>query len=156
MKKQRRSSQETIVQPWGRVLVPPQELYISLNFSIGTKAPTQVKDGNFRLSTRFLEHCSVTSPPTNQKKVTHPAAFTPNYAYKKIPPKTIRECGISEHKPPILLAWPFNKPFSTQNFDVSVCLASLCIGHINLCSVTRTCSLCKEELLSFSLGKNYL
>ena len=32
-----------------------------------TGAPTQVEDGNFRLNTRFLEHSSVASPPTNQK-----------------------------------------------------------------------------------------
>ena len=44
-------------------------------------APTQVKDGNFRLSTRFLEHRSVASPPSNQKKVTHPAALTYNVAF---------------------------------------------------------------------------
>ena len=50
-----------------------------------TEAPTQVKDGNLRLSTRFLEHRPVTSPPTNQKKVTHPAALTPNFAYKTFP-----------------------------------------------------------------------
>ena len=31
-------------------------------------APTQVEDGNFRLNTRFLEHSSVASPPTNPKK----------------------------------------------------------------------------------------
>ena len=31
--------------------------------------PTQVEDGNFRLSTRFLEHCPGTSSWTNQKKV---------------------------------------------------------------------------------------
>ena len=46
-----------------------------------TKAPTQVEDGNFRLNTRFLEHRPATSPPTNQTKVTHPAALTPNSAY---------------------------------------------------------------------------
>ena len=47
-----------------------------------TGAPTQVEDGNFRLNTRFLEHSSVASPPTNQKKkkVTNPAALTPNVA----------------------------------------------------------------------------
>ena len=44
-------------------------------------APTQVEDGNLRLNSRFLEHCSVTSPPTNQKKVTYPAALTPNFAF---------------------------------------------------------------------------
>ena len=51
-------------------------------FFCRTGAPTQVEDGNFRLSTRFLEHHSVASPPTtSQKKVTHPAALAPNVAF---------------------------------------------------------------------------
>ena len=50
-------------------------------FFCRTGAPTQVEDGNFRLSTRFLDHCSVASPPTNQNKVTHAAALTPNVAF---------------------------------------------------------------------------
>ena len=37
-------------------------------FFYRTGAPTLVEDGNFRLNTRFLEHSSVASPPTNQKK----------------------------------------------------------------------------------------
>ena len=41
-----------------------------MSSSVGTNAPMQVKDGNFRLSIRFLEHYSVTSPPTNQKSHT--------------------------------------------------------------------------------------
>ena len=44
-------------------------LTIPLSFSAGTKAPTQVEDDDFMLSTRFLELHPVTSPPTNQKKV---------------------------------------------------------------------------------------
>ena len=43
-----------------------------------------MEDGSFRLNTRFLEHSSVASPPTNQKKkkkkVTNPAALNPNVA----------------------------------------------------------------------------
>ena len=35
-------------------------------FFYRTGAPNQVEDGNFRLNTRFLEHSSVASPPTNQ------------------------------------------------------------------------------------------
>ena len=83
IQKQRRNKQ-MVVQPWDRVLVPTQrnmhnnvfEFYI-------TGAPTQVEDGNFRLNTRFLEHSSVASPPTNpkkKKKLTNPAALTPNVA----------------------------------------------------------------------------
>ena len=41
---------------------------ILLSSSAGTKAPIQVEDGDFRLNTRFLEHCLFTSPLTNQKK----------------------------------------------------------------------------------------
>ena len=45
-----------------------------------------MEDGNFRLNTRFLEHSSVASPPTNKKKkkqknkLTNLAALTPNVA----------------------------------------------------------------------------
>ena len=63
MQKQRRSSQETIVQPWGSVLVLSQVVYttISLSSSAGTKAPTWVEGGNFRLSPRFLKYCPITN-----------------------------------------------------------------------------------------------
>ena len=40
-----------------------------------------MEDGNFWLSPRYLEHRPVTSPPTNQKKVAHLAALTPNFAF---------------------------------------------------------------------------
>lgn len=94
MQKQRRSNQGTIEQPWGRVPVPSQGIYISniFEFFSGNWGPTQVKDGHFRLSTRFLGTCPVTSPPTNQKKVTPPASLAPSFACKKTSlPKTIRE-----------------------------------------------------------------
>ena len=148
MQKEGQSSQETIMQPRGRVLVPPQGIYItvSLSSSAGTKAPTQVEDGNFWLSTRFLEHRPVTLPPANQKKVTHPAALTPNFAYKNISPQTIRESVVFEHEPPLLLAWSCNKPFSAPNSDVLIYLASMCIGHVNLCSVTGTVKICFKSI----------
>ena len=95
-----------------------------------------MKDGNFRLSTRLLEHYPVTSPSTNQKKIIHPCRFyfkCSNVLLQKIFfPQTIREFGISEHQPPTLLAWPYNKPFSAPNLDILVCMTSLCIGHMNL------------------------
>ena len=68
-----------------------------LRFSTGTKIPTQVEGGNFRLNPsmktpdwlepkgwwlRFLDHHPVTSPPTNQEKVTHPAPLLPKLAFK--------------------------------------------------------------------------
>ncbi|KAI4548732.1 hypothetical protein MG293_001062 [Ovis ammon polii] len=42
----------------------------------------RVEDGDFMLSTGFLEDCPITSPSTNQKKVIHHAALTPNFPYK--------------------------------------------------------------------------
>ena len=47
-----------------------KEICITVSFEsfYKTGALTEVEDGNFRLNTRFLEHISVASPPTNQKK----------------------------------------------------------------------------------------
>lgn len=36
-----------------------------------------------------------------------------------------------EQEPPILFAWPCNKPFSAPNSNVSACLASLRVRHMN-------------------------
>ena len=76
---------------------------ISLGSSVRTKVLTRVKDSNFRLSTGFLEHRPLTSPPANQKKVTHPAALPPIFAYKNFSPKTAREFGSFDHRPPFSL-----------------------------------------------------
>ena len=77
MQKQGRNSQ-MVVQPWGRVLLPPQGvcITISLSYSAGTKAPTQLKDG---APPRFLEHYPVTSLPTNQKKSHIPCSPHPKF-----------------------------------------------------------------------------
>ena len=74
-----------VAQPPERGLVPTQRNMHSnvCEFFYRTGAPTQLKDGNFRLNTRFLEHSSVASPPSNKKKkkkVTNPAALTPSIA----------------------------------------------------------------------------
>ena len=66
----------------------------SLSSSAGSKVLTQVEVGNSRLGTRFQEHGSITSPLTNQKKVTHLASLTPNFAYKNFSLKTIGEFGV--------------------------------------------------------------
>ena len=114
MQKQRRNYQETIVQRWGKILVPPRGIYITipLSSSTGNKIPTHMEDGNFRLSTRYLEYHPVTLPPTNQNKVTHTAALTLNFSYKNFSLKTIREFGVSQHESPILLVWHSNKHLS--------------------------------------------
>ena len=56
MQKQRKGSQETIVEEWGRALVPPLKGYIHKNWIYNSESkklrpPTQVEGGNFRLST---------------------------------------------------------------------------------------------------------
>ena len=94
IQKQRRSSQETTVQKLkSRVQVLPQGLYIIyLSSSSASKALTQVEDGNLRLRTGFVEHRPVTSPPTNQKKTTYPAALTLNFGYKNFsPPQSMKK-----------------------------------------------------------------
>ena len=87
-----------------------------------------------------------TSPPTHQKKDMHPATLISNGAYKIFSLKTIQEFGFLEHEPPILLAWPCNKPFCAPDPDILVCLASLCIGHMNLCLVTLSFYLYLSQL----------
>ena len=60
----------------------------------GTEATTQVENGDFRMSSRFLGHRPITSPPTNQKKVTYPVALPLNFAYKNFSLKTMGEFGV--------------------------------------------------------------
>ena len=79
-----------------RVLVPPQGIYIThlLSSSAGTKAPTQVEDGNFRLSTRFLD---TTLLPHYQPIRRKPHTLQPSpqiLPIKNFFPKTIREFGF--------------------------------------------------------------
>ena len=65
-----RINNQRLVQPPDKVLVSTQRNMHNnvFEFFYRTGAPTQVEDGNFRLNTRFLEHSSVASPPTNQKE----------------------------------------------------------------------------------------
>lgn len=99
MQKQRKNNQEKMGQE-------PGGIFIAMS-SAGTEAPTQVED-----ECVLEHHRPVTSPPTHQKKVTHPPALTSNFAYKTFTPKTTGDFVFAfEHKPPILLAPPCSKPF---------------------------------------------
>ena len=82
MQTQVRNSQETIVQPWGRVLVPPQRIHITIPLSCfaDTETPTKwekltVCCPQAHRPQTWLEPegwwCwpPLTSPPTNQKNV---------------------------------------------------------------------------------------
>ena len=121
----------------------PESSSMNLHNSIfcRKKALTQTEDGNFRLSPRCWEYSPIHLPSTSQKKVTYPATLSPNFAYKTFSPQTIRAFRGFEHRPPVFLAWCCNKPFPGPDSSVSVYLASLCIGHTNLCVVTTSAGL---------------
>ena len=110
------SNQETIVQLWGKNLGSSlRDIHNSIfEFFYRIKAPTQVEDGNFRLSTRFLENHPVTLPPTNQTFCNSHHKF----AYKIFFPKTIQEFVIFEHESPVSLHSPaiILSLFQTQTF----------------------------------------
>ena len=109
----------------------------SLSFIISLSLSTQVEDGNFRLSTRSLEHSPVTSPASSQKKkFPHPKAPTPDFVYKNFFQKPT---GVPEHESHFLLAWPCSKPFSAPNSHISVgphCAGVGGMGYANLHLVT--------------------
>ena len=90
--------------PWGRVLVPLEGIHItSLSSSVRIKAPTQVKDGNFRLSTRSLKDCPVILPISRKKLYT--LELSPQILpIKNFSPRTIGEFGVSGYELPVLLA----------------------------------------------------
>ena len=110
MQKQRRRNKETTVQQGQGSSSRNIHNNTSLSPSAGTKAPTLVEDGNSWLSTGFLEHRPVTSPPTNQKKAIHPGALTPNFAYKYFSLKTVGEFGVfSKLAAPDSLSGAYNR-----------------------------------------------
>ena len=88
---------ETIMQRLKKDPGSPEGTYITifLGSSGRTKASTQVEDDNFRLSPRFLAHHPVTLPARNQKEVTHPTAFTPNFAFKNFSQNHHRVWGFA-------------------------------------------------------------
>ena len=110
MKKERKSSHETIVHPWSRVLVPPQGIYMttSLSSSARTKVLTQVEDGNFKLNTRFLEHCLPCYLATNQSEESHtPCRPHPKFCLLKTsPPKPLGSLGVLSTSHPFSLLGP--------------------------------------------------
>ena len=138
MQKQRRSSQETIAQLWVRVLVPPQGIYITIFLSSLaelTPLPRMVATSGWAWdswSIALLPH----HQPIGRKS--HTLQPSPKILPVKTFPKNHQRVrGFFEYKPPVLLAWPCNKPFSAPNSSVLVCLASPCDGHTNVHSVTE-------------------
>ena len=64
-----------------------------------------------------------------------PLDAPPSLAFKNALLKPLREFGMFWTR--ATHSRPFDKPFSAQNSDVSVCLASLWEGNMNWCSVTK-------------------
>ena len=58
--------------------------------------------------------------------------LTPNFAYKPLPWKPSGSLGYLNSSHSSFLLGPCNKPFFAPQSDVSMCLASPCIGHMNL------------------------
>ena len=60
MQRQGRSSQETAVQPWGKVLVPPHGIHVTVSLtSLQNEDPQQMEDVSVRHSREG--HSSITS-----------------------------------------------------------------------------------------------
>ena len=74
-----------VEQPWGKVLVPPQEVCITICFSCAELRSPPLEVGNFWLNSRFLVHHTIpgatTCPTTNQKIVIHLETLTPNFGF---------------------------------------------------------------------------
>ena len=54
----------------------------------------QVEDLRFLFPVQAEREIPVSSPPTNQKRVTHPATLTPNFTFKKLAPKASGSSGL--------------------------------------------------------------
>ena len=75
-----------------------------------------------------------TKDSNTKKHLQQPTVPLPYSAFKNALLKTFSEFG--GHEPLVLLAWPCNTSFSAPNSNISVCLASLCVRHTNLHSLT--------------------
>ena len=102
---------------------------------IGTNTLIQVKNSNFKLSTRLLEHHSVTFT-NNQSRKSHTCSPHPkgNLPLKMLPwkPCSLFLLSISY----LFFVGPCSKLFCALNSNILVCLALLCIRHANLGSIT--------------------
>ena len=134
---ERRSNQKAVVQLWGRILAPHdatlgQYLWALLR---ELRPPPRWR----KVASGCLEPCPVISPPANQDRVTQRQP-TPHPPILPVETSQRNRQGAPAFgsAATTVLAWPCNRPSSAPNTDVSVCLASLCVGHVNLSSVTKS------------------
>ena len=118
IQKQRRNNQ-MVVQPPERVQVPTQRNMHNnvFEFYYKTGAPIQGEDGTFRLNTRFLEHSSVASSPTNQKKKKSHKPCSPH------PKCFLLFLGTSNDHPVRSPVWPLSISFLrwANSFKLNCC-----------------------------------
>lgn len=148
--KQLLTQNDTLVQPWGKVLGPPSgdmhsDLIQISAFFYSIWTPIHVEDipsgwgqaldprpvGTRRLMSEIAATLPYYLPPINEREVTHWQPF-PNVVCKKSSSKIMKKIGLFEHKPPFPLACLCNKPLSTPSSNILVCLNSLCLRHTNL------------------------
>ena len=80
-----------------------------------------------------LQH--LTSKNSDTKKFATTNHISPHFAFKSALLNHFEEFRVWGASATCLLAWLCNKPLSTPNY-ILVCLALLCIGHMNVHSVT--------------------
>ena len=93
MQRQGRGSQETIVQSWGRVLVPPQGIHILISLSCFAETETPTRWEKLCAAHKHVDprpggtrgwwcQLPLTSPPTRQKNVHELITPLLNHSYK--------------------------------------------------------------------------
>ena len=94
---------------------------------------------------RFAETSWLDLPGQPQKQMISTArSFTNQPGHSLTWPLKMLCCnslGSSEglgHELPLLLAWPYNKPFSAPNSDISASVTSLCVRHMDSHLVTKS------------------
>ena len=116
----------------------------SLEFFWRSKAPTQVEDDDLGLNTVCELRTGWTQKAEDWDPGTSPCYLPTNQsersdALQPSPPNlpsliAAGEFGSFQRQPPVFFALPNNKPFSAPDSEVSVCLASLCVRHMNTAS----------------------
>ena len=104
-----------------KVLVPPQGIkQYAFEFLWRDSSPTRVENGKLQMNRRFLEYnTDRVQPPTNQKKVIHPAVLTPNFVFKIFSPNRRGSLGNLSPRYPFSMLGPCNN-FSLFQRDILV------------------------------------
>ena len=115
---------------WQKTCLPKQEMQETLVWSLGRSPGI----GNGKL----LQYSCLDNPGDRR-------------AHQGYSPWDCKEWDTTEwlsvhacaHTHSHLHAWPCNKAFSAPNTDISVCLTSPCLGHMNLCSMGKSLQFCQ-------------